>query len=74
MDSRAERNIRLIEPIQGELMRFRLAEGCYWMMGDNQPSSGDSRIFGAVRRDKLVGRAVATFWPPSRWGRIRGRD
>jgi hypothetical protein len=58
----------------GERLSFRLHEGFLWMLGDNQPSSADSRDFGAVKVDRVVGRAVTTFWPPNRWGRIRGRE
>ncbi len=37
-----------------------------WVMGDNRPHSRDSRFFGAVDRDSVVGRAVLRLWPPQR--------
>ena len=40
-------------------------EGALWVMGDNRSNSTDSRIFGAVRTDTVVGRAVMRVWPPS---------
>ena len=40
----------------------------YFVMGDNRNSSRDSRIFGAIERDRIVGRAFSVVWPPSRWG------
>jgi len=40
----------------------------YWMMGDNRDESADSRRFGAIESDTIVGRAFATVWPFSRLG------
>ena len=34
-------------------------EGHYLMMGDNRDNSADSRYFGFVARDRIVGRATA---------------
>jgi signal peptidase I len=61
------------EPCQG-------TEGCdypraitippdhYFMMGDNRGSSDDSRFWGPVPRDWIIGGAFATYWPPRRIG------
>ncbi len=43
-------------------------EGKVLMMGDNRANSRDSRSFGAVPLENIVGEAFATFWPPSRIG------
>jgi signal peptidase I len=34
-------------------------EGKYFMMGDNRYDSRDSRYFGFVERDSIIGRATA---------------
>jgi signal peptidase I len=34
----------------------------YFMMGDNRPSSLDSRYWGFVRRENLVGRPLFVYW------------
>lgn len=39
----------------------------YFMMGDNRANSQDSRIFGAIPREKVVGKAFIILWPPSRF-------
>ena len=38
----------------------------YFMMGDNRTGSCDSRRWGTVERDALIGKVIATYWPPSR--------
>lgn len=40
----------------------------YFMMGDNRGHSDDSRIWGPVPREWIIGRAFATYWPINRIG------
>jgi signal peptidase I len=40
----------------------------YFMMGDNRGASDDSRYWGPVPRDWIIGNAFATYWPPKRIG------
>jgi signal peptidase I len=40
----------------------------YFMMGDNRGASDDSRFWGPVPRDWIIGEAFATYWPPDRLG------
>ncbi len=48
--------------------------GSYYLLGDNRDDSDDSRFWGPVRRDWLIGRAVATYWPPDRAGGVDKRQ
>ncbi|GMQ85726.1 MAG: hypothetical protein BMS9Abin07_1294 [Acidimicrobiia bacterium] len=41
--------------------------GEMFVMGDNRSSSQDSRSFGTVPIDTIVGKAFVIMWPSSRW-------
>ncbi len=55
----ARRETRTVAPT-------RIPRDRFFMMGDNRSSSCDSRRWGTVPRANLIGKVVATYWPPSR--------
>jgi signal peptidase I len=48
--------------------QWTVPEGSYFMMGDNRSQSCDSRTWGSVPRNKLIGIVFFAYWPPDRIG------
>jgi signal peptidase I len=44
---------------------FTLGKNQYWVMGDNRTNSQDSRFFGPIYRNTIVGKAEVVIWPMS---------
>ena len=63
---------RLVEPyldaavVTDPFPPVRVPEGHVFVMGDSRRNSTDSRRFGPVPTDEVVGRAIARVWPPTR--------
>ena len=47
----------------GPMEPHKVPPGHVWVMGDNRPNSKDSRYFGAIDEDLIVGRAFVRVWP-----------
>jgi signal peptidase I len=47
-----------------------IPKGYYFMMGDNRGESADSREWGPVPKDWMIGQAFMTYWPPGRVGTL----
>ncbi|MCK5708525.1 MAG: signal peptidase I [Candidatus Aureabacteria bacterium] len=48
----------------------RVPEGHYFVLGDNSFNSNDSRHWGFVPMESVLGRGLRIYWPPSRMGVI----
>jgi signal peptidase I len=45
--------------------------GCYFLLGDNSSNSFDSRYFGSIPRDSIIGRIFFCYGPPHRVGAVK---
>jgi signal peptidase I len=41
------------------------------VLGDNRGFSNDSRAFGPLPLDSIIGRAWFSYWPPDQWGLVQ---
>lgn len=47
-----------------------LGENEYFILGDNRLISKDSRYFGTITEDEIIGKVVFRFWPFSKIGTV----
>jgi len=62
-DQRVNEPYRKTASLGGAVTRMTIAPEQVFVMGDNRTASGDSRVFGPIREDRIVGRAFVKFWP-----------
>jgi signal peptidase I len=56
------------EPLGKIITAVTIPANSYFMLGDNQFDSCDSRYWGTVKRSMIIGKAFVRIWPPSRIG------
>jgi signal peptidase I len=49
-------------------------EGTVYVLGDNRSNSSDSRVFGPVPVENVVGKAWLSYWPPNDVGFVPHED
>ena len=58
----------IAEPPNLPFPEIQVPEGAFFVMGDNRNDSNDSRYWGFVPSENLIGRATFRFWPLNRIG------
>jgi signal peptidase I len=50
---------------------WRVPENSLFVLGDNRNASYDSKDWGYVPMQNVVGKALMVYWPPTSWGLVR---
>lgn len=50
--------------------RWTVPPGNFFVLGDNRTGSSDSREWGFVPLQNMIGKATFTYWPVSLWGTV----
>ncbi len=58
------------DSVNMEPFMVKVPEGDYFGLGDNSPISNDSREWGSIPRENVLGKAFFVFWPLRRIGPI----
>ena len=61
----------LTQPTPGTYAPHLIPEGRVFVMGDNRSASNDSRAFGPVAYEHIVGKAWFRYWPLDEIGLVK---
>jgi len=60
----------LVKPMRGYSGQWQLGEDEHFVMGDNRNNSSDSRAWGTVSSQHIIGKALFCYWPVECWGLV----
>jgi signal peptidase I len=61
-------------PIGSYMPPVTVADGQLFVMGDNRPNSSDSRAFGPISQELVVGQGWLRIWPLDKFGLVEHED
>ena len=61
---------KIEEPFLADLFETRIPYDAYFVLGDNRKISRDSRLFGIVIQEEVIGEVKFRFWPPNKINRF----
>ena len=68
LPGRRDRETKNLSDIPPTGTMKRIPNDMYLMEGDNRAHSCDSRVWGLVPRESIIGKVFLTYWPPGRIG------
>jgi signal peptidase I len=62
----------LVEPYTAVMTNqggeWNVPENALFVLGDNRNNSSDSRTWGTVPLENVIGKSIVVYWPPEQWG------
>ncbi|GLV53770.1 signal peptidase I [Dictyobacter sp. S3.2.2.5] len=54
-------------PFNPEAKEWKVPTNSYFILNDNRSMTDDSRRWGSIPNDMIVGKAIVVFWPVNSW-------
>ncbi len=58
-----ELEIKNVNTNNGDIFEIKLSDNEYFLVGDNRENSFDSRMFGSISSDRIIGKAYFKIYP-----------